>query len=134
MVSGNLCALVALMALASCFKDETVSGYADPEAVYRLEEISGSTFPAAATITFPEEGTVAGEGPCNHWSASQSAPYPWFEIGPILSTKRACADLDAEARFFEALGTMTLVETQGALVLLSNDEDQTMVFRQSDQP
>jgi heat shock protein HslJ len=119
---------LALLTLVAC-TDETISGYADPYAVYRLTEIDGAPFAGNATITFPEEGTVRGEAPCNSWFASQSAPYPWIEFGPIGATRRACPDLDAERAYFDALGTMTLAEVQGTVLILSNDAGREMVFR-----
>lgn len=116
------------LAILGC-SDETISGYADPAAAYRLIEIEGAAFPARATITFPEEGQVAGEAPCNRWSAEQSVPYPWFQLGPIAATKRACADLAAEGQFFDMLGQMTLVEVQGPVLILSDDDGRDMVFQ-----
>ena len=108
--------------------DETVSGYADPAASYRLVEIEGQAFAARATITFPEEGRVAGEAPCNRWSAVQAVPYPWFELGPIAATKRACSALEDEGRFFAMLSAMTLAEVQGPVLILSDDDGREMVF------
>ena len=124
----RLVSATLLLALVAC-SDETISGYADPEAVYTLTEIDGETYTANATITFPEEGTVRGEAPCNSWFASQSAPYPWIELGPIGATRRACPDLDAELAYFNALGSMTLAEVQGPVLILSNDAGREMVFR-----
>ncbi len=132
MIGVRSSALLAFMAgLTACQGDETISGYADKEAVYRLEELAGEAFEPRATIAFPEEGSARGDAPCNAWSATQSAPYPWFELGPIAATKRACSDLAAEAMFFEALGSMTLVEVQGDVLILSGDTDVTMVFRKA---
>ena len=79
--------LAALVALAAC-ADETISGYADPEAIYALERLNGAPFPATATIAFPAPGRVEGEAPCNGWSAEQTAPYPWIALGPITATER----------------------------------------------
>ena len=121
-------ALMLVLAIPAC-SDETVSGYADPDAVYRLTEIDGVAFPANATIRFPKRGAVRGEAPCNAWSAAQSAPYPWLDLGPIVATRRACPDLEAEATFFKALETMSLAEVQGPVLILSNDEVREMVFR-----
>ncbi len=121
-------ALLALVLPIVGCADETVSGYADPDATYRLVEISGTPFAAQATIAFPEEGRVRGEAPCNRWSATQSVPYPWFKLGPIAATKRACPDLEAEARFLTMLGEMTLVEVQGPVLILSDDQGRAMVF------
>ena len=109
--------------------DETVSGYADPAAVYLLAEIDGEAFGSRASMSFPEEGQATGEAPCNRWSAAQSAPYPWLELGPIAATRRACPALEDERRFFEALAEMTLVEVQGDVLILSNDDGREMTFQ-----
>lgn len=132
--SGAPLALMGLLTLAACRGDETVSGYADPEATYRLEELAGAPFSARGTIAFPEPGTVRGMAPCNSWSASQSAPYPWLELGPVIATRRACPDLALETRFFDVLSAMTLAEVQGDIVILSGDGEETMVFRKDTQP
>ncbi len=121
----------SLLALSLPFlgcTDETVSGYADPAATYRLVEIAGLEFTARATITFPNEGQIAGEAPCNRWAATQSVPYPWFEVGPIMATKRACLDLKSETEFLTTLAEMTLVEVQGPVLILSDDDGREMVF------
>ena len=120
--------LAALLLLGAC-ADETISGYAAPEATYALETLGGDPFPARATIAFPEEGTAQGEAPCNAWSATQSAPYPWFALGPIAATRRACPDLAAEQTFLTTLAAMTLAEAQGPVLILSSDEGLEMVFR-----
>ena len=114
--------------LAPYLKDETISGYADPEASYKLQEINDTPFSAAATITFPTEGHIEGTGPCNRYSTTQTAPYPWFETGPIAATKRACPDLAAEADFFATLTRMTLIEVAGPHLLLTNDAGEMMSF------
>ncbi len=120
--------LLAALALSSC-ADETISGYADRGSVYRLAEIDGDPFAAAATIAFPELGQASGDAPCNRWSAVQSSPYPWFELTAISVTRRACLALDEEGRFFEALGDMTLAEVSGDVLILSNETGREMVFR-----
>lgn len=120
--------VLALLSLVAC-SDETISGYADPDAVYRLTEIDGAVYTGTATIIFPEEGSVRGEAPCNSWFASQSAPYPWINLGPIGATRRACPDLEAERTYFDAVSAMTLAEVQGPVLILSNDAGREMVFR-----
>lgn len=122
-------ALLLPLLLGVCHKDETISGYADPLATFALKELDGRMFPARATIAFPEEGRVRGEGPCNGYSAKQSVPYPWFQLGPILATRRACADLAQEIEFFAALEGVTLIEALGDTVILRNEASQEMVFR-----
>ncbi len=123
----RLLLMTALLPILGC-ADETISGYADPTAVYKLVTLDNAAFTAEATISFPEEGHIAGSGPCNRWSASQAVPYPWFEPGPVLSTKRACPALAEEGAFFAALAEMTLAEVQGSVLILSNDAGREMVF------
>ena len=120
--------LAFTLPFAGC-ADETISGYADPNAVYHLQEIDGAPFQATATISFPETGRAMGRAPCNAWSAEQSAPYPWLKLGPIAATRRACLDLEAEGVFFAALSAMTLAEVQGDVLILSDEDGRTMVFR-----
>ena len=115
--------------LASFLVDETVSGYGGSEQVWQLVEINGDEFRATATLEFGRNGRVTGQGPCNTYSATQTVPYPWFELDQIASTKMACADLAAETIYFETLSAMTLSEVSGAILLLSNDEGDEMVFQ-----
>ncbi len=115
--------------LAGCQKDETVSGYADPDATYQLVEMDGAVFNARASISFPEQGSVTGKGPCNSYGANQSAPYPWIEIGPIRATRAACSDLALESQFFAALTGMSQIEAFGDTVILRDDEGREMIFR-----
>jgi heat shock protein HslJ len=108
--------------------DETLTGYGAQGQDFVLISINDQPFPARATIRFPEEGQIAGQGPCNSFSATQDLPYPWFKAGPIAATKRACPELDAEALFFQTLSEMTLSEVSGPNLILSTSEGQTMVF------
>ena len=113
---------------AACQKDESVSGYADSNAIYVLQEINGHAFVSRATLHFPEAGKVQGDAPCNAYFATQTVPYPWIRIENIAVTKRICPDFSAESKFFAALSAMTLVEVLGDTLILSNDDDTEMVF------
>ena len=124
----RIVALTAALATAAC-ADETISGYADPNATYQLIEMAGEPVTARATIRFPEQGNASGDAPCNSWSAAQTAPYPWIELGPIAATRRACPELADEARFFEMLGQMRLAEVQGPILILTSEDGDEMVFR-----
>ena len=94
--------------------------------------IDGTVFDARATLVFPAPGQVAGEAPCNRFSGNQSAPYPWFDLGPLAVTRRACPELTAEAAYFAALDRMTLVEVTGQTLILSTPEGGEMLFIQAD--
>ena len=120
--------LLTLPLLIAACADETVSGYADPDATYRLTHIDDRAFAAMATVSFPEKGIARGNGPCNQWSAKQTAPYPWLSLEQAAVTERACPDLAAEQTFFDTLFAMTLAEVQGATLILSNDDGTEMTF------
>ncbi|QDC11064.1 META domain-containing protein [Oceanicola sp. D3] len=124
-----LAALFALPPLATACADETLTGYAS--GLYQLEEIDGEGFEWGATLDLSEAGRIAGQAPCNSYSAAQDAPYPWFQPGPIAATRRACLHLNGEAAFFKALSEMTLAEASGPVLILSNEAGREMVFRRS---
>lgn len=116
--------------LSACFSDETVSGYGG-DRLWTLSEVDGKPFNARATIRFGEDGKVSGQAPCNRYFGTQTAPYPWLELGPIGATKMACPDLAAETAYFNALAAMSLVEVTGDVMILSNEGGRKMVFTAS---
>lgn len=118
--------LIAL--LPDCTGDETLTGYGAAEQVFILKSINDVPYPARATITFPEEGKIAGQAPCNSYVATQEVPYPWFKTGPIRATKRACPDLNAETDYLTALARMTLSEVSGHILILSTSDGEKLVF------
>lgn len=124
-----LTALLIFLTMAACKQDETISGYTDADAKWTLVELDGKPFNARATIAFPSKGKVSGHGPCNSYGSSQTLPLPWFKLGPIMSTKMACPNLKTEQIFFEALGTVSLAETLGNTLILSNENGLEMVFK-----
>jgi heat shock protein HslJ len=123
-----LVALLIPLALTACKYDESISGYTDAGATWTLVELDGKPFTTRATIAFPAKGKVTGQAPCNTYASTQTVPLPWFKLGPIMSTKMACADLAAEQQFFDALAAMTLAETLGNTMILTSDDGREMVF------
>lgn len=120
---------LVICSLGACGPDETISGYAETDTSYNLSEIDKAPFVTTASIVFGKDGTVSGKGPCNTFSASQSAPYPWFALGPIASTRKACPHLQLETVYFEALADMSIAEVVGGTLILSNDAGREMVFQ-----
>lgn len=120
-------ALLLSLLLSACFADETVSRYGG-DRLWTLTELDGKPFTARTTIRFGEDGKVSGQAPCNRYFGTQTAPYPWLELGPIGATKMACPDLAEEAAYFDALAAITLVEVSGDVMILSNEDGRKMVF------
>jgi len=94
----------------------------------RITIFTHKPFTARATITFPSKGKVTGQAPCNTYASTQTVPLPWFKLGPIMSTKMACADLATEQQFFAALSEMTLAETLADTMILTSEDGREMVF------
>ncbi|MDB4213728.1 META domain-containing protein [Octadecabacter sp.] len=120
--------LIVATVLSACSRDESISKFADPLAAYHLITLDNMAFSARATISFPEEGRVMGQAPCNTYFAMQSVPYPWFALEGIGATRMACPDLAQESEFFGALEGMTLSEVIGDTLILSNSVGREMVF------
>ena len=121
--------IIAALTLMACQEDETISGYLDRSLEFKLVELDGRAFAAQATIQFPAQGEVIGQGPCNSFAGGNTAPLPWFNLGPVRSTRMACPELKAEQRYFAALAEMTQIETLGATVILRNEAGREMVFQ-----
>ena len=121
-----ICAMV--LTLTACRADESIAAYGASGKVWTLVELDSDPFTATATLTFPAPGQIAGRAHCNRFFGSQTAPYPWFETGPLGSTKMACPDLAAESQYLTALGEMTLSKVSGPTLILSNDAGRSMVF------
>lgn len=124
--------MIVLFLIAACRQDESVRAYGAADKIWRLIELNERPFAAKATLTFPEAGRIAGTAPCNSYSGSMTVPYPWFEVGLIAATKRACPDLAAETAFFNALDAATLSEVQNKILILSNTDGLSMVFQSDD--
>lgn len=125
----RLAALFLVGFIPACQADETVAGYGGAEKTWTLTELDGAPFTATATMSFPETGRIAGRAPCNNYNGEMSVPYPWFEVGPLMSTRMACPELEQEGLFFAALGEMTLSEVLGDTLILRNDAGREMVFK-----
>lgn len=125
----RLFAALPLLIVAGCTGDETLVKYGAAGKSWVLEEIDGAPFGARAEIEFKGQEEVTGQAPCNRYGARQAAPYPWFKLEAIVATKMACAQLQQEQVYFEALGAMTLAEVGSETLILSNDAGRTMVFK-----
>lgn len=121
-------AIVATLLAANCTQnDETFTAYT-PQGTYVLSEINGAAALFETTLTVGENGQFSGRAACNSYDATSTAPYPWFEIAGIATTKMACPNLTRERTYFTALQSMTLAESSGKILILSNDANETLTF------
>ncbi|WP_037311090.1 META domain-containing protein [Ruegeria halocynthiae] len=118
-----------LLALFQCDKDESVAAYGASTQVWALQEIDGQSFEASAQLRFAQKGRIEGNAPCNSYSGTLNAPYPWFEVTNLTATRAACAGLEAEGFYFAALMTMTQSEVSGDVLILRNEDGHEMLFK-----
>lgn len=121
--------VLPLLALFQCDRDETVAAYGASDRVWSLQEIDDQTFGAPVTLRIAPEGQIAGEAPCNSYTAKLNAPYPWFEVTDLAATRKACPQLEAEGTYFAALMAMTQSEVSGDVLILRNEDGHEMVFK-----
>lgn len=119
---------LSALILAQCSADESLTAYGASGKSWQLQEIDGIAFGEMATISFPKPMSFGGDAPCNSFSGTISAPYPWFEIKEMRVTERACPALAAEQSFLTTLGRMTEAEVSGNTLILRGN-GQTMLFR-----
>lgn len=122
-------AALAFLVLANCRGDETVARYGGANIDWQLVMLDGTRFPARATLQLGANGEIAGDGPCNRYFGTQTAPYPWFSVENMGATRRACPALDHETAYLTALSEMTLSEVAGDTLILSNDAGREMLFK-----
>jgi heat shock protein HslJ len=123
-----LTALSAL-ALTACNQDETVRAYGAGDRLWTVAQLNDQAFTAQATLSFPKTGQMVGDAPCNSYATTMSVPYPWFTVGPITATKRACPDLAAETAFFNALKAAEFTEVHGNTMLISNENGVLLLLK-----
>lgn len=75
--------------------------------------VAGST----VTAVFGEDGKVAGSGGCNDFNGTYTLDGAALDFGPLMSTKKACADeaiSKQEASYFAALDKVATYAFSGA--------------------
>lgn len=124
--------LAIVLALTMGGPDETLRRYGAAERVWHLVSLNGTPVETTATITFPRRYQITGQGPCNIYNSTNTTPYPWIALGPIVATKRACPELQIEAAFFRALSAASIVVIDGDSLTLSTEDATLMIFKAHD--
>jgi heat shock protein HslJ len=82
------------------------------------------------TTLFGADGTVSGSSGCNTYNGPYTVSGSSITIGPLASTRRACAADEANAQeqaFLAALGASTRYMLVGDRLTLRNDDGATQV-------
>lgn len=120
--------LIILSILTACFKDETVSGQTEGTDVWFLKTLNETNVTTHITISFPEQGRITGQAPCNQYFGSQTVPLPWFKVTELTTSKMACPTLDLEVQYFNLLQDITTAEITKDMLILRTDAGKLLVF------
>jgi len=91
-----------------------------------LEDLGGNGVidNAQATLSFLENGRVSGRGSCNRFSGTAHITGDTIKIGPLISTRMACAEavMNQEAEYLKALESAERLERNGSSLLIYSKE------------
>lgn len=98
-----------------------------------LEDLCGRAVLEAptSTLSFLEDGKVAGSGSCNRFTGSATIKGDTIAFGPLAATRMACEAPvgDQEAAYFAALESAEKIKLDGPyLVILCKGRDKPMRF------
>jgi heat shock protein HslJ len=82
------------------------------------------------TLNFDDQGEASGQSTCNGYSTTyQQGPNNTLTFGNILSTKRACENLDLEIEYYNALQSVSSYDLDNAtLKLFYNNGNGVLTF------
>lgn len=100
---------------------------------WHLVQLRGNDVSFAAetfNVTFAEDGSLAGIGACNRFTAPYSVTEKrGIDIGTIASTRRLCPNIEAEQTMFKELDEAAFYEIDGPILLLLNDGEIRAIFQ-----
>ncbi len=97
-----------------------------------LNKLDGKPFDARATLVFSGPGQIGGRAPCNGFGGSFAGPWPQFSVGPLISTKMACPELDAEFAYLQTLEAMTSGRLEDGVLVLTGPAGRSLEFTSED--
>jgi heat shock protein HslJ len=111
---ASLASLATLLLLAGCATVDL------PDGEWNLTSFQGQKSPKGAdnkrlTIQFEDNGRrVFGFAGCNRFSGTYRQNGTTLELGPLVSTKMACAgQMELESAYLQSLGAVNRWETKG---------------------
>ena len=113
-------AIAATFGLAACEPTTSSTPGANiPTGPYVLVGIGSDTVPQRnVDMTIEADGSVSGQGPCNRYSAAQTAEPPGFTLAPIALTRKGCAGGAGrlEHRYIQALQGANGITFEGGVL------------------
>lgn len=101
------------------------------ETTWKLAELAGQPGGQQSLKFDAAQGRVAGSGGCNNFSGAYQWSGKSLKLGPLASTRRACAEESAsrqESAFLQALEATRTWRVEGKTLILSSDTGQLARF------
>ncbi|MCK6555004.1 META domain-containing protein [Candidatus Binatia bacterium] len=86
---------------------------------------------AEATLTFPEEGKIAGNGSCNRFVGTVKIEGETIKVGPLAATRRVChpSVMAQEIKYLKSLEDGERIVTDGStLLIFTTDKEHPLRF------
>ena len=133
--------LAFAVALAACAARDPVSTPVPPPRPVRVDDLVGSEWIAEdiagatiaggsrSTLHFLSIAQVDGDTGCNRFAGPVTVEDGIMRIGPLATTRRACAQalMDQERRYLVALAQGVALQRDGDLLLLLDDRQHPLV-------
>ncbi len=83
-----------------------------------------------ATLDVKADGSLSGESGCNGYAGAMTVVGETLSFGDLIATKKACpgAQMDQEARYFQALGATRRYLLDGVELRLLDETGATLVL------
>lgn len=101
---------------------------AAPTGVWYLTGMGEGDAPNGVTLEIAPDLSFSGQAPCNGYSGQASLEGDTFTIGPIMATRMACDDLDAEVMYLTYLGAVQSLATDGDRLSLTTAQGVLLSF------
>jgi heat shock protein HslJ len=128
MTGYGLMVLIVGLALAACMPPQTAGAGDAPATLagtsWRLAELNGQPVTGTEPLTLVFDATeprASGNGGCNQFNGPYTQNGASLRFGPLVSTRRACADPAGNAQetaYFQALESTTRSSQEGGALVL----------------
>jgi len=99
-----------------------------PTGLWYLTAMGEGDAPHGVRLEIFEDLSFSGQAPCNGYSGQASFMDETFSIGPIMATRMACEDLDAEVMYLTYLGAVQSASVQEGVLSLVTADGVTLTF------
>ena len=118
MIRPAVLAATAALGLSACGPETSTSQGSVPFGPYYIVGIGADAVPTRNATLNLMDGAISGTGPCNSFTAVNSATLPAIQITSFTASRASCEASALEQRYFAALQQATSAEYAGQVLTL----------------